>query len=207
MLQSLLSCDIQPILSQRGAYCWNDQVSCTMDVIEFDNLYHQAANLNAPLQNRIDFYHQALSLYKGDLLPRLSEQMWVMSLSAHYHKRFLEAAKTLADLLEQTQNFEEMHEIAVRANTLDRLDEGLHVRIIRALIGQNEITAALKHFDLATDLLYRGLKVRPSEELRALYHEMMNTKKSAKFDLTLITEDLRKTAEREGAFLCPYGTL
>jgi hypothetical protein len=54
-------------------------------------------------------------------------------------------------------------------------------------------------------LLYRNLGVRPSEELRALYHEIMKERKSLETDLGVIQKDLEETASRPGAFVCDYG--
>lgn len=206
MLQPLLGKSINPILSQRGAYRWNEQIPCEMDIHDFEYRYQQAANPCAPIAARIADYGQVLSLYRGDLLPRLSDQHWILPVAAHYRLQYIESAKALADLLEQTQNYAQMHEVAVRASAIAPLEEGLHARIIRALIAQNENAAALKHYEMATRLLYRNLKVRPSEELRALYQEIMHTAKNAQLNLHTIAEDLHETAAREGAYFCPYGS-
>ena len=47
--------------------------------------------------------------------------------------------------------------------------------------------------------------MRPSEELRALYTEIMATEKTLETDLGAIMADLKETAARPGAFVCEYG--
>ena len=76
------------------------------------------------------------------------------------------------------------------AQHMDTLDETLHILIVRSLLRQGNDTAALAHYESATDLLYRNLGVRPSKELRALYNEIMRVEKSLETDLETIQDDL-----------------
>ena len=79
-----------------------------------------------------------------------------------------------------------MQDICQQASALDGLDEGLHHPDRPPLLRQGRDTAALAHYEKATDLLYRNLGVRPSEELRALYIEIMSTEKTLETDLGVI---------------------
>ena len=88
---------------------------------------------------------------------------------------------------------------------MDALDESLHIPLIRSLVRQGKDVAALAQYENTTDLLYRKLGVRPSQELQALYHEIMAIEKDMETDLSVIQEDLRETAGRKGPFLCEYG--
>ena len=47
--------------------------------------------------------------------------------------------------------------------------------------------------------------MRPSQELRALYTEIMAVEKGLETDLEVIQGDLREAAARPGAFVCEYG--
>lgn len=204
MLEPLFG-EVQPILAQRGAYMWNKAVVCDMDVDRFEALCRRAGDTSLSDQTRIGLYRQAVALYRGDLLPKLNHQMWLVPLNVHYHSIYLSAVKSLAELLDRAELFEEMQAVSQRASDLDILDEGLHTLIVRALLRQGKDTAALNHYEKATDLLYRNLGVRPSAELRALYTEIMATEKTLETDLGVILGDLKETAARPGAFVCEYG--
>ena len=204
LLEPLFPDGPEPILSQRGSYSWNPAIACTVDAESMEALCRQAS-ASGTAQKRTALYRQAVGLYRGDFLPKLDTQMWVVSLSAHYHALFLEAVKSYAALLEQAQNYEEMAELCTRASQLDPLDESLHILIVRALLRQGKDAAALSHYEAATDLLYRNLGVRPSEELRELYREIMATEESLETDLEVIQGHLKETAARPGAFVCEYG--
>ena len=204
MLEPLFG-ELQPILAQRGAYLWNPAVGCDLDTDRFEALCARASGESLSSESRMDLYRSALSLYQGDLLPKLEHQMWLISLSVRYHGLYLSAVKDQAALLEQAELFEEMQDICQQASALDGLDESLHTLIVRSLLRQGRDAAALAHYEKATDLLYRNLGVRPSEELRALYTEIMSTEKTLETDLGVIMGGLKEAAARPGAFVCEYG--
>lgn len=205
MLEPLFGQEIQPILSQRGAYIWNPAVGCTLDIDRFEELCRLGGDTQRTAEERMTSYREAVELYKGDLLPKLSHQMWLVPMAVRYHTAYIAAVKDFAVLLDEAALYEEMHEVCARASDLDNLDEGLHTLIVRALLRQGKDAAALEHYEKATDLLYRNLGVRPSEELRSLYKEIMATEMTLETDLGVIMNDLREAAARPGAFVCEYG--
>ncbi|SBV90835.1 Bacterial transcriptional activator domain protein [uncultured Eubacteriales bacterium] len=205
LLDPLFEKDLPCILSQRGAYSWNPAIACEVDADWFGELCREAGDRALPEERRMDLYRQAVALYHGDYLFKLSGQMWVVPLSARYHAMYLEAVKAYAALLERAQKFAEMEELCTRASALDALDEGLHTLTVRALLRQGKNAAALSRYEKATDLLYRNLGVRPSQELRGLYTEIMAVEEGLETDLEVIQEGLRETAARPGAFVCEYG--
>ena len=81
---------------------------------------------------------QAVRLYRGPFLPKLSGEYWAASLSTYYHSLYLTSVKDLAALLEENSRFEEMGAVCQKAIQLDALDEELHCCFIKALIGQNK---------------------------------------------------------------------
>ena len=205
LLEPMFPDGLEPILSQRGSYSWNRAVACEVDADRVEALCRRAEDASLPDQDRMELYEQAVALYRGDFLPKLAGQMWVVSLTARYHDLYVAAVKEYAVLLERAERFVEMAEICARAGGLDPLDEGLHILIVRALLRQGKDAAALERYEAATDLLYRNLGVRPSEELRALYVEIMDVEKGLETDLEVIQDNLREAAARPGAFVCEYG--
>jgi len=192
MLEPLFGQEIQPILSQRGAYIWNPAVGCTLDIDRFEELCRLGGDTQRTAEERMTSYREAVELYKGDLLPKLSHQMWLVPMAVRYHTAYITAVKDFAVLLDEAALYEEMHEVCARASDLDNLDEGLHTLIVSALLRQGKDAASLEHYEKATDLLYRNLGVRPSEELRSLYKEIMATEKTLETDLGVIMNDLRE---------------
>lgn len=207
LLEPLFGEGLEPILSQRGAYAWNPAIACEMDVDRFELLCRRAQDTALPAQKRMALYEEAAEMYRGDYLPKLANQMWVVPISAHYHALYLEAVKEYADLLEHAEKFETMAELCTRASQLDPLDESLHTLIVRALLRQGKDSAALSHYEKATDLLYRNLGVRPSEELRALYREIMDVEERLETNLEVIQANLREAASGPGPLCASTASL
>lgn len=190
MLESLFPDGPSPILSGRGSYAWNPEVPCRVDAEEFEGLCIRSLDETLGREQRRELCRQAEQLYQGDLLPRLSTQLWVVSLATHYHTRYVELVKRYAALLEEDQSFPQMEQVCARACELDPLDEELQVLLIRSLLRQGKSTAALSRYEAATDLLYRNLGVRPSQALRDLYREIMDVEKGLETDLEVIQSQL-----------------
>ena len=205
MLEPLFGADIDPILSQRGSYSWNRAIECSVDADEFERLCQKAAEARLSDEKRMELYRRADALYRGDFLPKLSNELWTIPITARYHNLYLKSVKEFAALLEKHEAFEEMAAVCMRASLIDQLDEEIHILIVRALLRQGKDAAALAHYESATDLLYRNLGVRPSQELRALYTEIMAVEKGLETDLEVIQGDLREAAARPGAYVCEYG--
>ena len=205
LLEPMFPPAVPPILSKRGAYTWNPAAECQLDLDRFDALYVKASQSGLSRPERMEYYRQLTDLYKGDFLPKQSGSLWVVPLSAHYHAHYLSAVKRYAVLLEEAGRFPEMTALCTRASALDELDEELHILVVRSLIHQGRETEALEAYERATDLLYRSLGVSPSEELRALYAQIMDTERGLETDLAVIQEGLKETARRPGAFVCEYG--
>lgn len=205
LLEPLFPDGVQPILSQRGAYSWNKDVVCDVDVDRFNALYDRSRSEKISQEEQMKCLDQLTALYQGEFLPLQSSSIWVISLSTTLHNRYIAAVKTYAGLLEESGSFEKMMAVCTAASKLDPLDEELHILIIRSLIAQNDHAAALDHYQMACDLLYKELGISPSDALKNLYAVIMDSEEALETDLGVIQENLRETTARPGAFLCDYG--
>lgn len=193
------------ILSSRGAYSWNPEYNIILDAEIFEELIHNAEDTSLSPQDKISIYLEALQLYNGDFIPKLSGEVWTIPISARYHSIYLDAVKKLCALLEDENDSETIIKVILKAMEIDNLDEKLHCLLIMAYIRCDRYNDALDHYDSATSILYRNLGVNPSDELRALYSQIMDTQKSLETDLAIIQEHLMENSLDNGAFFCEYG--
>lgn len=205
MLRPLFDDDFQPILSQRGGYEWNPAIQTELDVDVFFAFCLRAAQPELPISQRKGLLEEALSLYRGDFLPKLSGSGWVMPIAAEHHGRYLEVVNGYTSILEEEGLYEDMVNAAQDAVAIDCLNEKLHTAIVRGLLHQGKHAEALAHYEYATDLLYRHQGTQQWKELRALYDQIMATEQAFETDLSVIQQDLRETAQITGAFFCEYG--
>lgn len=205
MIEPLFGEEVQPVIARRGAYRWNPDIPCFVDIDRFDQLCEQSQESEISDEQRLELCREAAVLYKGVLLPKLSDQIWLMPLSAHCHAQYVALVHRLAQLLVKYDLYDELATLCLRASELDPMDESLHILAIRALLYQGRNAQALAHYENATELLYRNLGVRASDELRSLYTEIMAQEQGMETDLEVIQESLREIADRPGAFICEYG--
>lgn len=205
LLEPLFDSDTDPIIAKRGTYEWNSKITCEVDSEQFVAICRLAGNEATSAHTRLEHYKRAFELYLGDFLPDLGNQIWMITRSAHYHAIYIDAVKSCAELLELENRYVDISHLCTHAMQIDSLDEGLHTLIIRSLLRQGDDAAALLHYEKTSDMLYRSLGVRPSDEMRALYTEIMDTKKSIEFDLEVIQNSLHEKAALPGAYLCEYG--
>lgn len=205
MIEPLFGEEVQPVISRRGAYTWNREIPCVVDIDRFEELCTKAQEPGLDSKKQLELYRKATALYKGMLLPKLSDQIWLMPLVMHCHSLFVAAVKAMSHLLVEQSLYEELAELCLRASEMDPTDESLHVLAIRALLYQGRNSEALAHYESATELLYRSLGVRASEDLRNLYTEIMAVEQGMETDLEVIQSDLRGAVDRQGAFVCEYG--
>jgi len=192
------------ITTGRGFYIWNDGVALTVDAEQFEALCKQADRMDCPEDKRLALYEEAVALYKGDFVPEQTEELWRIPVVTYYHSLYLSIVKKYAALLEKMEAYETIADVCAQAITLDTLDEHLYCCEIKALVRQGKKKLALEHYNRYTALLYENMGVRPSEELRAVYREIVDENNAIELDLGNVQQDLKESDAVQGAFFTEY---
>lgn len=189
------------IQTGKGAYQWNPNMEFQVDVEEFEECCKKIGNCQ-DVQEKIKTGRRAVSLYQGALLPELSGEYWVISMSMYYQSMYLKMVKGFAQLLEREKNYGEEEEICQRALQLEPMDEKLHCFLMRAMIAENKQKMAIEHYKKTVKYLYDTLGVRPSEEMQKLFETMQKIQHDHESNIDVIQEDLKEKNLPMGAFLC-----
>ena len=192
------------ILCQRGTYSWNNALTTTVDIEEFERLIREADEKESQPAEQLDLYMQALSYYKGDLLPKSAFEEWVVPLSTYYHSLYVKCVEKTIRLLMDAGRYQEIAHIAQQAIVIDQFEESFHEALILAQIAMGNQQRAMAHYEHVTSLFYRELGVKPSERLRNLYREIIKNVQHVETDLEIIKEDLWEASLAYGAFFCEY---
>ena len=91
-LTALDSC----ILTSRGSYQWNPNLTCTVDVFQLEDLAAEAERCDDP-DKRLEHYQQIETLYRGRLLPLSASEPWVESIAMHLHAYYRTAMLALLE--------------------------------------------------------------------------------------------------------------
>lgn len=190
------------ILYKNGNYTWNNQISIQLDVEEFDRLYTEAATQTGDMQ--LDTYLQALSLYQGEFLPKLSMEPWVMPISAYYHQRFLEAAERALAMLEIRERWDDVAALSSRCLTLEPYSEALYQHLMRSRLALGDRAGVLAAYEEMSELLFETFGVMPSDESRQIYRDASRETNDQAVPIGTVREQLRESSNGKGAVFCEY---
>lgn len=192
------------IVSTRGAYQWNPNITCWIDVNEFEREVRLGMDGCLTTEERITHCQKAQDLYQAEFMPRQKDELWVMPTAAHLRTRYLDNAKLLWELLDSKDRYDEMQSCATKALSVDPLDENANCNLIRTLMKLGQDKEAMEHCKQAQKMLYHNLRVQPSKELSALHEELATKSRNLDlFNVDIYTKLAKKRAN-EGAFYCEY---
>lgn len=192
------------ILTARGAYQWNPDLDCEIDVFEFERLCQQARTPGMSNRDCIERYLRMLEIYTGPLLTNSAEEMWVVPKSVYYHDLFLESVFTMLDLLKAEEEYDTIVQVCRKAMDVDMFDERLHLELMMALVKTGKKREALSQYYFATDLQYKQLGIQPSGEIRAVYKLIVQADQEMEADIEKVQGMLEEDSESYGAFVCQY---
>ncbi len=192
------------ILTARGAYQWNSNMDCEIDVFEFERLCQEARTPGMSNRECIERYLQMLQIYTGPLLTNSAEEMWVVPKSVYYHDLFLESVFTLLDLLKVEEEYDVIVQVCRKAMDVDMFDERLHLELMMALVKTGKKREALSQYYFATDLHYKQLGIQPSGEIRAVYKLIVQADQEMEADIEKVQNMLEEDKDGHGAFVCEY---
>lgn len=188
---------------KNGCYTWNTDTPVELDVEVFDSLCTQAGQ-EEDEEERLALYLQALEVYRGDFLPKLSMESWVMPITAYYHQMFLDSAEHTLLLLETRSRWQEAEAICTRALKIEPYSESLFQHLMRCRLAAGDRNGARTAFEEMSELLFETFGVMPSDESRQLYREASRETNDQSVHISTVREQLRETESVKGAVLCEY---
>lgn len=191
------------ILSSKGRYSWNPEIPMELDVEEFDRLCVAAAAAQDN-RTRLSLYLQALPLYKGDFLPKLSMEQWVMPINTYYQQLFLQAVETVLPMLEESGRWDEAEQICAQGLRIEPYSETLYQHKMRCCLARDDQRGALAAYEKMSEILFDIFGVIPSEESRSLFREASKTTNKEAVTIATVQEQLRETESPTGALFCEF---
>ena len=191
------------IRRKSGSYIWNNDIPLELDADLFESLCAQAEETDdAPA--RLSLYLQALTLYKGDFLPKLATEPWVMPLNAYYHRLYLDAVSRTLQLMEGSEQWDAAVTLCERALEIEPFSEELYQHRMRCLIAADRRSEALQVYEQLNEMLYSTFGVVPSDESRELYRQASSSASGAAIPASALRERLREEITVKGALYCEY---
>lgn len=190
------------IVYRNGTYAWNNELPVKIDAEEFISCCDRADQTADEI--KLNLLMQALTLYRGDYLPKSAFESWVMPLNSYYRTRYIQAAHSAVSLLNEAGRFEDIVSLCRRASVIDPYDESIHLALIQALVATGAQQEAMSHYNYVTEMFFSHFGVTPSRELTQLYKEIVRTSKNTEMDLGVVREGLAESRRMTGAYYCEY---
>ncbi|MEG1537425.1 MAG: bacterial transcriptional activator domain-containing protein, partial [Clostridiales bacterium] len=121
------------ILQSGGSYMWNKDLPLVLDVDSFENLCQLATSSDLSDDQRLQYYLDAIEIYKGDFLSKLTMESWVTQLNTYYHTMYIHAVHQAITLFIAKEDYPHIVELCSRALTIDAYDEFFHYNLILSL--------------------------------------------------------------------------
>ena len=191
------------IVSEKGAYRWENKPGVTVDAVDFLTELH-AAKQETQSAERERHYKQAMALYPGDLF-----QTGDMVDGAFYvnylHHEYLEAVYAYVDLLKKREAYIDVCNVCRAAMKVDDFDDQLHIELMRAMVNLNQHQQAMEEYKYVTMRTKRFLGENPSDDMKEYYQQLTKTGQKLRFNLDAIKNELQaEEADRTGPFICDY---
>lgn len=191
----------QLILRRDGGYIWNSDVSIALDVDRFDRLCHSEAESE---DEQLQAFLDALELYQGDFLPRLSSEPWVVPIAAYYHNLYIQVLLKALPMLMARGLQQEVSTLCRTASALEPYHEDIHYFWMRALLDLEDSSGAAAVYKDLSERLFSSFGIIPPEELRALYREATRTSNDRAVSIEAVLDQLQEPSSLSGALMCEY---
>ena len=190
------------LVSDRGAYHWESRENVRVDLLELIDLFERIDKARDP-DTKGELYSQLLQLYKGDLYQTgaLEEEA---AYAERLHRQYLDAIYNYIELLRETEAYNDISAVCRTALEVDNFDDRLHIELMKAMVQLNRVSDAMAQYRHAANITYRYLGAEPSENMREFYAQLNRSRRSLKFNLDAIRNELRQSANERGAFVCDY---
>ena len=189
------------ILRKDGSYCWNPEIPVTVDYERFEKLCQKQSQ---EPEDRLKDLLEALRLYQGEFLARQSSDSWVIPICTHFQNLFLLASQEAAQLLFQRQRYEEAAEVCRRCLGVEPYSEPACQLLMQILAAMNNPKAAAEVYEGLSQRLFEDFGIRPSEETRSVYRNLVHSPGDRTMDMDEVLEHLQEPEAPPGALECDY---
>lgn len=191
------------IRRKAGRYFWNNVIPLSLDIEDFEAHFH-AAEAAGDDDVRLAEYQAALTLYAGDPLPRMTDEIWTIPIVAYYHSLYTRAAAGAIELLEKQERTAEAVALCRRAIHIEPYQEDLYEHLMRGLLRTGDMKGAMSVYEEMSEQLFAHFGVMPSETLRTLYRQATRTVNDRTLTMDEVCSQLEEPAPHGGAMVCEY---
>lgn len=183
-----------------GVYYWSSPMKVQIDVREFSELIKLSEN-EPDIRRKEKLLLTACGLYRGELLPDLSTEEWVLLENVQYKEQYERALQNVCKYLKEDREYERIIELCDNAIGIYPFDEWQSVKI-DCLMAVNRYKEAVQVYEDTSRMFFEELGISPSEKMLAQFKEMSSKMTRRYGGIGDIKGSLKEEEEDDGAFYC-----
>lgn len=188
------------VKTEDGYYRWNSPMKLSLDVADFLDTLKRAERESSE-SRKIDLLEEACRMYRGEFLPALSGEDWVIIKSVQYKELYTNALLRVCRYRKKKREYEKVLELSSAASEIYPFDEWQSVKI-DALMCMNRYKEAYRFYEETARMFFEELGISPSEKMMEQFREM-SEKMSRNYQAAgEIKEGLKEAEYEDGAFYC-----
>ena len=175
-----------------------------IDFKDFEEKIKEAEEVKKDISQKIKKYEEAVSMYKGEILPELLYEDWIIPTRNYLSRLFIESVNFLLDYYKENNMIEKGLRLSEKSINIENYEEEFHIKYMDFLIEKNKIKEAKKHYEYITTLLYNQFGIRPNEEMQKIYNKIKDNTNSVSVEKTNKIKYLWEESKDKGGFFCTY---
>jgi len=152
---------------------------------------------------KIKLYEEAIDIYKGEFLPELLYEDWIIPTRTFLSRLYIETVDYLMKYYKGKNLYNKGIGLGEKAIKIEPYEEEIHINYVDLLISKDKIREAKKHYEYITSLLYNQFGIRPNQEMQKVYNKIKN-KTNSKPSNNENVKYLWEESKDKGAFYCSY---
>ncbi len=175
-----------------------------IDFKDFEEKIKEAEEVKKDISQKIKKYEEAVSMYKGEILPELLYEDWIIPTRNYLSRLFIESVNFLLDYYKKNNMIEKGLGLSEKSINIENYEEEFHIKYMDFLIEKNKIKEAKKHYEYITTLLYNQFGIRPNEEMQKIYNKIKDNTNSVSVEKNNKIKYLWEESKDKGGFFCTY---
>lgn len=200
-----------PIIYSTGGYRFDPAVKLQLDTDAFTQLYLKSKEAGLSDDEQLDICRQAVDAYRGDFLPQLDADLWVVPLCLEYKRKYLYCVHALCQQLVQRELYKELLMVATTANAYEILDEKTVGYLFRAMDALKMYRVIVTTYSKLARQYDDALGGKLPMEATRVYNAASERINKTEQDIIVIKAEIigseQATRPPRGAYYCSYSNL
>ena len=152
----------------------------------------------------IEYYEEAINLYKGSYLEECEYELWIIPVKNYYNSLYSKTLFKLIEILEYHQNYSKIIDICQNTIIYEPQNELLHIHLMEAMLKMGQIKDAQSHYEYASFLLDKDGGLNLSIAFQDINRKIQNQSiEKSNTNISSIRSKLEEEND-QGPFQCDF---